>query len=148
MINHVKRNTWNSCLIHKKEEIWKLLWAILQISKKLIYLIFFLSIFLENYNNKKSKFFSYDNCNLIMFWFFNFLCHKTIFSGKMHNSIILKNIFTVMRHFCLMGRLQRDMHDTYICVPFLTFSVTYPKKFIERLTVLNKNTCTQKVHFK
>ena len=81
MINHVKRNTWNSCLIHKKE-IWKLLWAILQISKKLIYLIFFLSIFLENYNNKKSKFFSYDNCNLIMFWFFNFVVTKHFFRGK------------------------------------------------------------------
>ena len=73
-------------------------------SKKLIYLIFFLSIFLEKYNNKKSKFFSYDNCNLIMFWFFNF-CVTKHFSWKMHNSIISKNIFTVMRHFCLMGRL-------------------------------------------
>ena len=75
-----------------------------KISKKLIYLIFFLSIFLEKYNNKKSQFFSYDNCNLIMFWFFNF-CVTKHFSRKMHNSIILKNIFTVMRHFCLMGRL-------------------------------------------
>ena len=146
MINHVKRNTWNSCLIHKKrfessfEHYFK-------ISKKLIYLIFFLSIFLEKYNNKKSKFFSYDNCNLIMFWFFNF-CVTKHFSWKMHNSIILKNIFTVMRHFCLMGRLL-TWHAWHIHMrSFLTFSGTYPKKFIERLTVLNKNTCTQKVHFK